>query len=105
MARRAIAPTVSNGTTEVSLVAAVDGQIVYPTRLVITNESATDDEAVILLSGTTALERYFVPARRTVILGPEAFQKEVQTAAGSALQYKLGSAGSSVYVSGSAEQK
>lgn len=97
-----IVPTVSNGTTEVSLVAAVSGQIVYPTRLVLTNESATDDESVILLSGTTAIERYYLPAKQTIELTE--FNKNTRTTAGEALQFKLASAGATVYVSGSAEQ-
>ena len=104
MARVTIVPTVSNGTTEVSLVAAVSGAIVYPTRLVLSNESATDDEVVILCSGTTAIERHTVPAKQSVILGPLDFAGDLRTTISEALQFKLASAGSSVYVSGSAQQ-
>jgi len=98
-----IEPQASNGTTAVSLVAAVTGQIVYPLRLVIANESTTDDESVLLMSGTTTIERYYVPAKRTIELTD--FNLLTRTTISEALQFKLASAGTSVYVSGCAEQK
>lgn len=103
MAFARIVPSVSNGTTAVELVAAVSGQIVYPARLVMTNESLTVDSSVILLDGSTAIERYFLPAKATIELTD--FRQLTRTTQSAALQYKLAAAGTSVYVSGAAEQK
>ena len=103
MARIDIAPQVSNGATAVSLVAAVDGKIVYPTRLVFTNTSATVAQTIILLSDTTEMERYYLPAGGTIGFGPED-QRPVRTTISQALKYKQGAAGTAVYASGSAEQ-
>jgi len=104
MARVDIAPQVSNGSTAVSLVAAVSGQIVYPTRLVFTNTSATVAQTIVLLSDSTEMERYYLPAGGTIGFGPEDLTP-VRTAAGAALKYKQVAAGTAVYASGSAEQR
>ena len=104
MARIDIAPQVSNGATAVSLVAAVEGKTVYPTRLVFTNTSATVAQTLILLSDTTEMERYYLPAGGTIGFAPEDL-KTVQSGIGAALKYKQVAAGTSVYASGVAEQR
>ena len=96
-----ITPVTSTGATPAELVAAVGGDIIYPSTISCTNESSTDDEFVEILSSTgpIVLLRWALPMKSTVFFDGRG---DVRTDVSDALQFRLDDAGTSVKCSGAA---
>ena len=99
-----ITPKTSNGATPVELLIGTAIQVIYPTTIVCTNESTTDDEVVEILTATgpTVMLRYYLGAKGTMWFDGRG---DVRTDASDALQFRLADASVLVKCSGSAVKR